>query len=57
MPTKILTTKFDVKIFTKTDRASTPTFFELAKKNIIKKRSGMGKNLSKDIDKIAYDRV
>ncbi|MEK7200744.1 MAG: hypothetical protein AAB672_01280 [Patescibacteria group bacterium] len=29
-------------------------FFELARKNIIKKGSGLGKNLSMDIDKILY---
>ena len=41
-------------VYPKGKRAKRGTFFELAKKNIIKKGSGLGKNLSKDIDKILY---
>ena len=54
MPTKTLAAKFSVKMFTRPGAPSVPTFFELAKKNIVKKRSGMSRNLSKNIDKIVY---
>ena len=40
--------------YPKVKGAKKGNFFELARKNIIKKGSGLGGNLSKDIDKILY---
>ena len=55
MSIKTITAKFSVKTFTKpVGISSAPTFFEIAKKNIVKKRSGINKSLSKNIDKIVY---
>jgi len=54
MATKTLT-KVDIKMFTQPVKAlSSPTFFELAKKNTVKKRSGVNKDLSKNVDKTLY---
>ena len=54
MTTKTLT-KVDIKMFTQPIKAlSSPTFFELARKNTVKKRAGVSKDLSKNIDKILY---
>ena len=56
MYTKTATIKIGLKMFTKSSaKKNALTFFELANKNIIKKRSGMPKNLAKNTDKIIYE--
>ena len=53
MPLQINLEKYIVFPF-KGIGAKKPTFFESARKSIVKKRKGISKNLSRDIDKIVY---
>jgi len=49
------TKKFLITFLKKTARdSSSPTFFQLARKNITKKKKLANSNLSKNVDKIAY---
>jgi hypothetical protein len=51
----ILTKKSTIIFFKKRAKApARPTFFELARKSIAKKKKGVGKNLSQSVDKTVY---